>query len=99
MVVSTHSDYIVREINNLIMAGAISRDGRRQLPHDIGYSQDMLLNREDLSVLYFERKGKTSVQVNALPIDGEGFVMPSMDRAIADQNMISEKLYALLLDD
>lgn len=99
VVVSTHSDYIIREINNLIMAGTISRDEHKQLPHGIGYSQDMLLDREDMSVLYFERKGKTSVQVNALQIDNDGFVMPSMDEAIADQNMTSEKLLALLLDD
>ncbi len=98
VVVSTHSDYIIREINNLIMAGALSRKGQT-LPEDMEYSPEMLLDYHDLSVLYFERKRKASVSVKSLDVDDEGFVMPSMDDAIFRQNMVSERLYALLSEE
>jgi hypothetical protein len=99
VVISTHSDYIIREINNLIMAGAINNRNDQLLPEDMGYTPEMLLNYKDLSVLHFERRGKASVSVRSLEVDDEGFVMKTMDEAILTQNMIAEKLYALLSED
>ena len=98
VIISTHSDYIIREINNLLMAGSLNRSGL-DLPKDLGYSQEMLLDYNDLSVLYFERRRKTSVSVRNLDVDNEGFAMPSMDDAIFKQNMVSERLLALLPED
>ena len=98
VVISTHSDYIIREINNLIMAGSLNRSGR-PLPEGINYSQEALIDPNDLSVLYFERKGKSSVSVKSLDVDNEGFAMPSMDDAIFSQNMVAERLYAVLSEE
>lgn len=43
IVVSTHSDYIIRELNNLIMADAIYSRGDESPINELGYQKDMLL--------------------------------------------------------
>ncbi len=97
MVVSTHSDYIIREINNLIMAGAICKYKDSQLLEEIGYTSDMLLDYKDVSVLYFDFKGK-KVQVKSLDIDEEGFAVDSIDEAINNQNRNAYRLSEELED-
>ena len=97
MVVSTHSDYIIREINNLIMAGAINKHKGSQLIEEIGYATDMLLDYKDVSVLYFDFK-KRNVQVKSLDIDEEGFAVDSIDEAINRQNEDAYRLSAELED-
>ncbi len=99
VVISTHSDYIIREMNNLIMAGVLNARNNQSLPADLGYMPEMLLDYRDLSVLCFERRGKTSVSVKSLEVDDEGFAMKSMDETILSQNLNAERLYALLSDE
>lgn len=96
VIISTHSDYIVRELNNLIMAGAILRQGKALSLKDIGYSDDMTLNHEEMSVLLFEYKGKKNVRANAIPINEEGFEIASIDQTITEQNERAETLYDTL---
>lgn len=99
VIVSTHSDYIIREINNLIMAGAISKQGEIDLLQEVGYTRDMLLNYYDVSVLQFVKTGKSIVRVTSLEIDEEGFAVDSIDSAIKNQNIKAERLYAQLLNN
>jgi predicted ATP-dependent endonuclease of OLD family len=99
VVISTHSDYIIREINNLIMAGSLNACGNQPLLENMGYTSDMLLDYNELSVLCFERTGKAAVKVKRLEVDDEGFAMKSMDEAILNQNLNAERLYALLSDN
>ena len=98
VIISTHSDYIVREINNLIMAGAICKHEERNL-EEFGYTSEMLLDYNDVCVLQFVKSGKTVVKVNKLDIDEEGFAVDSIDSAIRDQNNTAEHLYELLLEN
>lgn len=98
VVVSTHSDYIVREFNNLIMANSVVRKGSAVSLDDMGYSTDMLLDYNDINVVYFDRK-KTTVTANPLPVDEMGFSIESIDETINQQNEIAENLYAALIDD
>lgn len=99
LIVSTHSDYIVREVNNLIMAGALRRKNSTSLIENLGYTNEMLLDYNDVNVLHFVKTGKTIVRVTSLPIDEEGFAIDSIDAAINQQNIRAEKLYAQLLDN
>lgn len=100
IIVSTHSDYIVREINNLIMAGAISkRENNKSLLEEIGITQNMLLDFKDVSVLQFKKTGRTTVRVTPLDIDEEGFAVDSIDSTIKEQNITAERLYAQLMDN
>ncbi len=98
VVVSTHSDYIVREFNNLIMANSVVRKGSAVSLDDMGYSTDMLLDYNDINVVYFDRK-TTTVTANPLPVDEMGFSIESIDETINQQNEVAENLYAALIDD
>lgn len=100
VIVSTHSDYIVREINNLIMAGAIKKRGLDDgLLEELHYSEEMLLDYNEVAVLQFVKTGKAIVRVSQLSIDEEGFAVDSIDSAIHDQNVKAGRLYYQLLDN
>lgn len=97
IIVSTHSDYIVRELNSLIMGGTLLKKGIKEPIHSLGYNDDMLLDYADLSVLFFSQTGKgNNVTVKSLPIDDEGFTVESIDETILEQNKRVETLYAVL---
>lgn len=97
IIVSTHSDYIVRELNSLIMGGTLLKKGIKEPIHSLGYNDDMLLDYADLSVLFFSQAGKkNNVTVKSLPIDDEGFAVESIDETILEQNKRVETLYAAL---
>lgn len=99
VIVSTHSDYIVREINNLIMAGAIRKHGVDDgLLKELCISEEMLLDYNDVAVLQFIKTGKAIVRVSQLAIDEEGFAVDSIDSAIHEQNIKAGRLYSQLLD-
>lgn len=99
IVLSTHSDYIVREINNLIMAGFISKQDNVDVSEEYGYISDMLLDHNNVSVLQFNKTGKSIVRVTSLVIDEEGFAIDSIDSAIREQNIKAERLYAQLVNN
>ena len=99
VVVSTHSDYIVREINNLIMAGAINKKNNSDLPIELGYQKEMLLDYTDVDVLFFKKTGKTAVRVESLPLNEEGFAVETIDDAIQQQNQNARLLYDLLIEE
>lgn len=99
VIVSTHSDYIVREVNNLIMAGAIDTRNHSELPVELGYQKEMLLDFNDVEVLFFKKTGRTAVRVESLPIDEEGFAVETIDDAIQQQNQNARLLYDLLIEE
>lgn len=99
LVVSTHSDYIVREFNNLIMAGAIAAKGDMESVISLGYTQDMLIRQDALSVLLFKLVKKKVVNTVSLEIDDEGFAVESIDDTIQKQNITAEMLYAKLYSE
>ena len=99
VVVSTHSDYIVREFNNLIMAGAIAAKGDMDTVATLGYTPDMLIKKDELSVLLFNLVKKNTVNTTSLEIDDEGFAVESIDDTIQKQNITAETLYAKLYSE
>lgn len=99
VVVSTHSDYIIREFNNLIMAGAIAAKGDMESVTSLGYTQDMLIRQNEISVLLFKLIKKKAVNTVPLEIDDEGFAVESIDDTIQKQNIAAETLYAKLYSE
>ncbi len=94
LIVSTHSDYVVREVNNLIMAHEIRDEEPQLISSDLGYMEDMLLNKDDVVVKYLQYKDDESiVDVEDVTIYDDGFSVESMDKAIVRQNEITETLY------
>lgn len=99
VVVSTHSDYIVREFNNLIMAGAIAAKDDMETVTSLGYTPDMLIRQDELYVLLFKLVKRKVVNTVSLEIDDEGFAVESIDDTIQKQNITAETLYAKLCSE
>ena len=93
-IISTHSDYIIREFNNLVM---LSNDKLKKEAEKFKYLEDEYIKRQDLEVLYFnypdKKKRNKQVIVETLPIDEAGFEVPSINEVINAQNDIAEQLF------
>ena len=93
LIVSTHSDYMVREVNNLIMAGSLYHHDA-QLINEMGYKEEMLMNKETVVVKYFNYgKSKRYLDVVDVKVENDGFAVESIDNTINSQNKITETLY------
>ena len=93
IIISTHSDYMIREVNNLIMAGTIYPKDP-QLIQILGYKENMLLNKNNIAVKYFNYgKLKRLLDVVDVKVEDDGFAIESIDNTINDQNRITETLY------
>lgn len=96
LIISTHSDYIVREINNLIMLSQKQPEVLK-LKELYNYKNDEFINKEDIEVNFFDfPKKKTAnkqVVLQKLNIGNSGFEIPSVDKTIEDQNNIAEELF------
>lgn len=96
VLISTHSDYVVREINNLIMLSSekmeISESRKK-----FGYRVDEFILPDDIEVHYFDypkkQRGNKKVTVKNLELSESGFEIPSVDETIEKQNSISEELF------
>lgn len=92
VLISTHSDYIIRELNNLIMVSSIREKGKT-LPEGYIFDNDILLKKEDVGVYYFSYIKKRKVDVKSVAVDDNGFDVESINDAIEKQNEESEELY------
>lgn len=94
LLISTHSDYVVREINNLIM---LSNDKMKNLAKEFGYDSNEYINSKDIDIHYFDYpkklRGNKQVTINKLRLDIGGFEIPSVNVTIENQNNISEELF------
>ena len=95
LLISTHSDYIVREFNNLVILSQKDNASVINVAKEYEYKEDEYIRIEDLSVYSFAYKNKRSKQivVSEIPIDETGFEVKTMDEVIDKQNNISETLY------
>lgn len=80
--ISTHSDYIIREINYFIMKKKIA---------DVG------IERDAITAYYFELGNNNKVFVKEIPIDEFGLRICSIDNVIEDQNERCAELIETLL--
>ena len=96
LVVSTHSDYIIREINNMIMADGLNKAGDEILTK-MGYDESLCLSQDKFAPYLFQKNAK--VKVEPLEVDRYGFNMPSIDDAINQQNEVTNTFYEVLKYD
>ncbi len=94
LLISTHSDYIIRELNNLIMLSA-EEPALKAVAEEFGYSEEEKINREDVGVYLFQFKNPEDkfVTVEELPVADNGFEVPTIDAAIKRLNAASEEIY------
>ena len=83
--ISTHSDYIVREFNSLLM---LSQDnGELRDRHD--YSEDEILNIEQVSACLFDKQKITPFEIS--PEDG--IYATTFDTVIEDLNRVNDDIH------
>ena len=92
VLISTHSDYVIREINNLILSSSIDDE---KLIKELGYSRDMVLSPGDVGAYLFRYASQraTKTVAKALEVSFDGFDVSSIDDTIDELNERSMKLY------
>jgi hypothetical protein len=99
VLISTHSDYIVREINNLIM---LSQDHEKtnQLIHRYGYLKNQCLKPGQVEVLLFRKDetGSPGIKARAIEVSETGFEIETIDKVVKDLNDSSQDIYFTLFD-
>lgn len=97
IILSTHSDYIIREINNMVMMSQKDSKVVKGLLANGTYLESDYIDSSELGVYYFNyRTGSRNkhIKVEKLKVDAmSGFAVKSIDNAIASQNQVAEELY------
>ena len=89
--ISTHSDYIIREFNRAIMSDALIKKGKIT-PNDSTTS--VSIDRNEVGVYYFNYNGKSrKIVTKNISLDEMGFSVPSIDDSIDKQNDDIQSLY------
>jgi hypothetical protein len=85
--ITTHSDYIIKELNNLLM---LARDfpDKDVLIKELGYTSSELLHEEDLRAYIAHTDGS----VAQVEIDEYGMIQTGFDDAIVQINETSDKI-------
>lgn len=104
LIISTHSDYIIRELNNLIIVGQSDERGNeevKKIATEKGYKPEEGINPQDIGAYMFNYKiTKFSISkktiVTPIKIDKNGFDVSTINESITIQNEIADELaYAI----
>ena len=97
LLISTHSDYVIREVNNLIMLSSEEKE-IKSLAVKYGYKDFHKLNPNSIGAYLFDfnNSNKTKVIVESLDVQKDGFEIKTIDAAINRLNDISEDLFLAL---
>lgn len=87
VLITTHSDYLIREINNLILLGSLPV-WPKKLAKRFGYQEGEALQHNLLEVLAFN-DGK----VAKIKVEPDGFQVSQIDDVIANLNLAADALF------
>jgi hypothetical protein len=90
VLISTHSDYIIRELNNLLMLSA-DKDGK--LREKYGYDEAETLSPERVGAYLFD-----GAHAHPIPIEPAGIGVAAMDKEVRELNRSSRDIYFSLFD-
>ena len=90
ILITTHSDYLIKEINNLIMLSK-SFDKKEEIVQKLGYKEDDLLEPDSVRAYVAEEDGLSECEVDDFGID-----MPVFDETIDKINRVSNELASRL---
>jgi predicted ATP-dependent endonuclease of OLD family len=94
VVISTHSDYIVKELNNMIMLSK-AKENNLELIEKLGFRGDELLKPEQVQALLFTLDSRKPVDIE---VTEEGFNVTTIDETIAKQDALTEEIYYQLFE-
>ncbi|WP_437809424.1 AAA family ATPase [Sorangium sp. So ce1078] len=92
VMMSTHSDYIIRELNHLIMLGTPSEKTHR-LAEELGYDPACLIRPERIGVYLFQDGTARPIEVNET-----GFDVKTIEDEIVKVNSVTQRLFAELFE-
>ncbi|MHB8259554.1 MAG: AAA family ATPase [Bacteroidia bacterium] len=92
VLVNTHSDYIIRELNNLVMLSKL-QDDFEEIAKEYGYIKEHILNSNDVGAYLFDYNKKKKVVSKQLEVTEDGFEVETIDKVINDLNGRSQHLY------
>jgi len=92
IVMSTHSDYIVRELNTLIM---LSQEEAEELRKEHGYEQEETLRTDQIAAYLFDNQTITPFKVTA----DDGIHGTTFDKVIDDLNKVNDDVYYSLQEE
>lgn len=86
VVISTHSDYIIRELNSLIM---LSQDKSGELRKKHGYDEDEILRQDQVGAYLFDGGSIESFKITP----SDGIYATTFDAVIQDLNYVNDDIY------
>ena len=94
IVISTHSDYIVKEISNLIM---LSQQGKQQdtLMQRFNVQEDEVLTPEQVGAYLFKNNTITPMEITSK----EGIIATTFDEVIRDLSEETQTIFYEYLDE
>ena len=98
VVISTHSDYIIRELNNLIMLNYVGEDYIKKAKK-MGFMQEEFIDAQMIQPYLFVLQENGRVRTEPIKEGKEGFAVKSIDDAIASLNDAAEDIYYALLQN
>ncbi|MEZ4888170.1 MAG: AAA family ATPase [Chitinophagales bacterium] len=94
VIVSTHSDYIVRELNNMIMLSQ-EHENRDALLEKYGYQKNQLVKPEQVEALLFTKDSRKPTKIE---VDESGLTVKTIDEVIEQMNISTEDIYFQLFE-
>jgi hypothetical protein len=88
IMMSTHSDYVLRELNHLVMLSD-PKPSVSKVIDDLGYDRASILSPDKLGVYLF--KDNTA---HPVPVDVDGFEIETIEREIVALNADAQAIYA-----
>lgn len=93
LIISTHSDYIIRELNNLIMLSSIKDE---ETIKKLGYTKEVVLSKDDVAPYYFELQEGNCVLGKEELVTRTGFSISEIDKVINSQVETSQNIYEII---
>lgn len=98
LLISTHSDYIVRELNNLIMLSSLEQKDFETIKGKYQYDDEMKINQKDVCAYLFKRNNRNKTIVNPIAVSREGFAVTTIDDTLRVLNHSAEEIYYSLIE-
>lgn len=93
VIITTHSDYIVKEFNNLLMLSE-KFNNKEHIMDKYGYKDSNVLSPEKVKAYLFDKS-----EISEMPIGKEGIILSTFDDVINNMNEISDEIYYSLEDE
>ncbi len=92
VIITTHSDYIINEINNLIKLDSLPENTQKEILQELDISEYSVLNKDKVKVYLFKEEDSESICVDELNVDKYGIPNDNFDLVLDQLIENSEKI-------